>query len=178
MYIPEATFTLSKSHSMVLSNLMFCLTAQATIRNYHVSAPLAVYPFILLKQNNTAEVIDQGIAALVDSYGQRFREVLPYPSDFPAADEKRMEEFSKAVTSNLVGGVGYFYGTSIVDKKFSYEWDEEEDAQVEEGEKGARLTEPKALLTATPSRSFFPRGFYWDEGFHLLHIGQWDNDFR
>ncbi|KAF9036697.1 glycoside hydrolase [Panaeolus papilionaceus] len=128
-------------------------------------------------QKLSPEVIDQGIAALVDSYGQRFREVLPYPSDFPAADEKRMEEFSKAVTSNLVGGVGYFYGTSIVDKKFSYEWDEEEDAQVEEGEKGARLTEPKALLTATPSRSFFPRGFYWDEGFHLLHIGQWDNDF-
>lgn len=67
------------------------------------------------------------------------------------------------MTSNLVAGVGYFYGTSIVDKKFSYEWDEEDDSVTAEGDesKGAKLTDPKALLTATPSRSFFPRGFYW-----------------
>jgi len=71
--------------------------------------------------------------------------------------------FSKAVTSNLLGGVGYFYGTSIVNRKFSFEWDEEEDSNDEEevSEKGAKLTEPRSLLTATPSRSFFPRGFYW-----------------
>lgn len=106
--------------------------------------------------------MDQGIPALVEKYHQRFREILPYPSDYPVEKKKSLEEFSMAVTSNLMGGVGYFYGTSIVDRKFSYEWDEDEAFDDSDGSpKGARLTEPKSLLTATPSRSFFPRGFYW-----------------
>ncbi|XP_006458472.1 hypothetical protein AGABI2DRAFT_217075 [Agaricus bisporus var. bisporus H97] len=131
------------------------------------------------KQKLSSATLDQGIPALADAYRARFTDVFPYPKDFPTEDKDKLEGFSRAVTSNLFGGVGYFYGNSVINKKFSYEWDEEEDNAVEgdEGETGAKLTEPKALLTATPSRSFFPRGFYWDEGFHLLHIGQWDNDF-
>jgi len=111
-----------------------------------------------------ATTLDQGIPALVEAYGQRFQEVLPYPSDYPAERRGSLEAFSKAVTSNLVGGVGYFYGTSIVDRKFSYEWDEEEDSVTNDdvdSQRGPKLTDPKALLSATPSRSFFPRGFYW-----------------
>ncbi|KAF8911130.1 glycoside hydrolase [Gymnopilus junonius] len=124
-----------------------------------------------------SSVLDQGIPALVAAYDKRFQKVLPYPSDYPSEKQESLQNFSKAITSNLVGGVGYFYGNSIVDRKFSYEWDQDEDTIDDGAEKDAKMTEPKALLTATPSRSFFPRGFYWDEGFHLLHIGQWDNDF-
>lgn len=110
----------------------------------------------------TASTLDSGIPALVESYGKRFEEVFPYPADYPPEKKESLNAFSKAVTSNLVGGVGYFYGTSMVDRKFSFEWDQEEDVnEDDDSPKGTTLTEPKELLTATPSRSFFPRGFYW-----------------
>ncbi|PSR88880.1 hypothetical protein PHLCEN_2v5029 [Hermanssonia centrifuga] len=131
------------------------------------------------KQKLTSSLMDQGIKALSKTYNERFDVVFPVPSSYPSSDAAALKEFSKALTSNLIGGVGYFYGTSIVDRSFSYEWDQDDSGNVDDekgGEKGAKLTEPRALLTATPSRSFFPRGFYWDEGFHLLHIGEWDND--
>ena len=139
--------------------------------------------------------MDVGIPALSASYNERFDSVLPIPSNYKTSDPESLRDFSKAITSNLIGGVGFFHGTSLIDRGFAYEWDQEDDSEpAETGEKkGPTLVEPKSLLTATPSRSFFPRGFYWyvwapliggeysfivhrDEGFHLLHIGQYDND--
>ncbi|KAI6109909.1 glycoside hydrolase family 63 protein [Pisolithus sp. B1] len=127
-------------------------------------------------------VLDLGVTALTAAFTDRFRAIFPIRESGLALDLERLETFSKAITSNLFGGIGYFYGTSIVDKGFAYEWDQEDEYSYDEDDEqhdlpqGPRLTEPKALFTATPSRSFFPRGFYWDEGFHLLHIGEWDND--
>ena len=69
--------------------------------------------------------------------------------------------FAQAALSNLLGGIGYFYGSSKVISR--------------------HLKEPtdywnSALYTAVPSRPFFPRGFLWDEGFHQLLISQWNAD--
>ncbi|KAI0362709.1 glycoside hydrolase [Trametes cingulata] len=130
------------------------------------------------KQKLDSAVLDEGIPSLSAVYNDRFDSVFPLPPTYQTSDPDSLRSFSKAITSNLIGGIGYFYGPSIVDRSFAYEWDQDEDSVIEEpGEKkGPTLAPPKALLTATPSRSFFPRGFYWDEGFHLLHVGEWDND--
>lgn len=183
-------------------NLTCSLKVAVLSRNSAVSPYLKNFN-LSCSDHAAATIIDQGIPALVDNYTQRFRSLFPYPSDYEKEREQSLEAFSKAITSNLIAGVGYFYGTSIVNRGFSFEWDEDEDAaqsiareeEIGEVRLGARLTDPKALLTATPSRSFFPRGFYWyipglcygllllkthyrDEGFHLLHIGHWDTGFR
>ncbi|CDH50432.1 glycoside hydrolase family 63 protein [Lichtheimia corymbifera JMRC:FSU:9682] len=82
-------------------------------------------------------------------------------------------EFAQFLLSNMLGGIGYFYGSSIVDRSHGPLQDEESFA----GEPlSPQYTSPQSLFTATPSRPFFPRGFYWDEGFHELVIGKWDND--
>lgn len=124
----------------------------------------------------SAETIDNGIEALSSSFTKRFSSIFPVPAQDPS-----LQTFSEAITSNLLGGVGYFYGSSIEDRGFAYEWDQDEEDVNDEAKssgQGPVLTEPRELLTGTPSRSFFPRGFYWDEGFHLLHIGEWDNALR
>lgn len=82
--------------------------------------------------------------------------------------------------SNLLGGIGYFYGDAIVDRSYAPEYDEENEGFWEEtaearGRSGAhKLEGPSELYTSIPSRPFFPRGFLWDEGFHLLPIAEWD----
>ena len=58
----------------------------------------------------------------------------------------------------MIGSISFFIGDTIQKKQDN-----------------SLIHTPKGTLyTAIPGRSFFPRGFIWDEGFHQLVISEWN----
>ncbi|KAF8534679.1 glucosidase I [Trichophaea hybrida] len=119
--------------------------------------------------------INENHESFINRFGKIFKRQAPFDTD-------KYTEFAQSIFSNLLGGIGYFHGTSIVDRTYADEYAEEEEgfweeAQAAQKRPGAFKEEgPTELFTSIPSRPFFPRGFYWDEGFHLLPISEWDMD--
>lgn len=91
-------------------------------------------------------------------FSDRFENVFKLKSKGYTEEEVA---FAKMSFSNLVGSIGYFYGTSQVQGVHN---------------KGPVPYWKAPLYTAVPSRSFFPRGFLWDEGFHGLLVSSWDTE--
>lgn len=125
-----------------------------------------------------SEDLTTQIKSVTSGIATRFTEIFKPQPPFL---KERYEEFSKSLFSNLIGGVGYFYGDSRVDRSYdpAYEEDNEgfwEDAAEARGRNAAQFEGPSELFTSIPSRPFFPRGFLWDEGFHLLPVIDWDVD--
>lgn len=133
---------------------------------YVMEAPFTLE--IAYKSMSTKSNIDSPLL-IGDLYKKR---LLDYRKDFNEKFEKIFGlnskgfskadiNFAKAALSNMLGGIGYFYGSSRVQSVYTKEpvpyW-------------------KAPLYTAVPSRSFFPRGFLWDEGFHGLLISEWDLD--
>lgn len=126
----------------------------------------------------TVSTISSAIAVLEDDHRTKFDRLFRPTEPF---NDSRYVDLGKALISNLLGGIGYFYGSSIVDRSYSASYIEDtenfwENAATQLASKSGTEETPAELLTAVPSRSFFPRGFYWDEGFHLMPIGIWDQD--
>ncbi|KAL2343449.1 hypothetical protein Fmac_004734 [Flemingia macrophylla] len=94
-------------------------------------------------------------------YDEKFEKI------FHLAEKVDSESLSvgKAAVGNLLGGIGYFYGQSKI--AVSRILNHREHVNY-------LLYWPAELYTSVPSRSFFPRGFLWDEGFHQLIIWRWD----
>jgi mannosyl-oligosaccharide glucosidase len=125
-----------------------------------------------------AHAVEQGISGLHSTFASDVDKAFPRTSPF--VDEK-YGNLSQALLSNLLGGLGFFHGDSRVDASHAPEYEE---TGLNFWEKAAAVmakapivnTAPTSLLTLTPSRPFFPRGFLWDEGFHLLPVIEWDLD--
>eukprot|EP00605_Chrysophyceae_sp_TOSAG23-4_P002898 GSChrysophyteH1.ASY1.ANO1.3193.1 assembled CDS len=71
---------------------------------------------------------------------------------------------AKIALSSTLGGIGYYYGIPRTGDA----------SAASEDSKSRVVPEPIRLLTATPSRTAFPRGFLWDEGFHQQLLLNWD----
>jgi len=125
-----------------------------------------------------AEVLTKEIEDTSLAFSSRFDKLYSPQAPF---NNPEYSVFSKAMFSNLVGGVGYFYGGGLVDRSGAPEYDEENEGFWEEAEEARSRVQPteedpKELFTSIPSRPFFPRGFLWDEGFHLIPVIDWDTD--
>ncbi|TLS21588.1 uncharacterized protein PpBr36_10133 [Pyricularia pennisetigena] len=112
------------------------------------------------------------------SFPNRVSNVFPQSAPFQSGDYAK---FTQALLSNLMGGLGFFHGDSRVDDSHAPEYEETDIKFWElaaEAMKRAKVATapPRSLLSHTPSRPFFPRGFLWDEGFHLTPIIEWDFD--
>lgn len=106
----------------------------------------------------TGKNYDEALEKQRQLFSKKFENVFKLESKGYTDDEIT---FAKMAFSNLLGSIGYFYGTSQVQSTYTQEpvpyW-------------------KAPLYTAVPSRSFFPRGFLWDEGFHGLLISIWDTE--
>ena len=126
----------------------------------------------------TAEKLSSKVDTVLKSFSERFSKHLAPKAPFEGS---KYLEFAKSMFSNLIGGIGYFHGDSLVDKSYAREYEEENEGFWQETAEARskaqiKVEGPSELFTAIPSRTFFPRGFLWDEGFHLLPIGEWDMD--
>lgn len=114
-------------------------------------------------------------------YQQRIDNVFPWVAPYHPQFAPEHVSFEQSMLSNLLGGLGYFHGDSKADLTHAQAYEEQKPDFWKETASAmtqAEITtvEPMSLLSHTPSRSEFPRGFLWDEGFHLLPIVEWDLD--
>lgn len=106
--------------------------------------------------------LDQLLKRSRERFDYRFERVFGLAKKGVSVEE---QAFAKAALSNLLGGIGFFYGSSVAHRKKS---------DRTAGSDHLEFLNPVGLLTATPSRALFPRGFLWDEGFHQLVVQRWD----
>ena len=124
----------------------------------------------------SSQDLSERIGEVLKGFDEKYRNQLAPQAPFTS---KEHFQFGKVMLSNLVGGIGYFSGDQMIDRSYAMEYDEDNEGFWEQtaearARNAQKLEGPYELFTTVPSRPFFPRGFLWDEGFHLLPIVDWD----
>ncbi|XP_010828020.1 PREDICTED: mannosyl-oligosaccharide glucosidase [Bison bison bison] len=108
-------------------------------------------------------LLTHALESHAEAFRERFEKTFRLKEKGLSPEEQAL---GQGALSGLLGGIGYFYGQGLVLPDMEVEGSEQKVDPV--------LFPSVPLFTAVPSRSFFPRGFLWDEGFHQLVIQRWD----
>ncbi|XP_037663166.1 mannosyl-oligosaccharide glucosidase [Choloepus didactylus] len=107
-------------------------------------------------------LLTQALETHAEAFTERFEKTFRLKEKGLSPEEQAL---GQAALSGLLGGISYFYGRGLVLPDIGVEGSEQK--------VDPALFPPVPLFTAVPSRSFFPRGFLWDEGFHQLVVQRW-----
>lgn len=118
----------------------------------------------ILSRKDVSRLIDRAINDINIKFDQKF--------SIKEIDREEKRSFALEILSNLLGGIGYFHGNQLIDRITRFDENQFDQINLIHGEEEG----PFDLFCSVPSRAFFPRGFYWDEGFHLLQIMEYDFD--
>jgi mannosyl-oligosaccharide glucosidase len=123
-----------------------------------------------------ATALETALDKSKSAFYSRFQSIFQRQNSFTG---EQYAEFAQALLSNLLGGIGYFYGSYLVDSSNQSTYEDQAiktlTHSINQHTKPIS-TKPTELFSCVPSRSVFPRGFLWDEGFHQLLVLEWDLD--
>ncbi|ANB14481.1 Cwh41p [Sugiyamaella lignohabitans] len=173
MIPPWSVFTLQNRDDLKGNVHMIQRTYQGSFEFDILYNPIEISESSKISSRKLGDLLELSLSEFDTKFKRAFQFQPPFDSSL------KHELFAKEMFSNLVGGIGYFYGTSIVDRSLSDLDDDEGDWEVEAAALASGVGKeegPFELFTAVPSRPFFPRGFYWDEGFHLIPVLDYDAD--
>lgn len=161
-YIPFDELAKTKQPNIVAIQLVFSMDE---IQNDEFEI-IVRYSNNLSKEKETKENLNKLINQRTNEFNKKFNELFKLKNIekfknnnkyiLDESNSESLQQMSKEALSNILGGIGYYFGN------------------IKEIDNGDDTQSEKGLFTASPCRSYFARGFLWDEGFHQLIISKWD----
>ena len=164
-FIPFDEMAKTKQPNIVAIQIVFALD-NLPKNNFEI---IVRYSNNIKKQKELRDDINNIINRKREEFNNKFNQIFSLTNIEQIKNDKNiilneksnesLQQMSKEALSNILGGIGYFHG-SIKQKQNNNE--------------KSTIIKEKGLFTATPCRSYFARGFLWDEGFHQIIISKWD----